>query len=66
LMPIAPSPKNGPRTNIRDGSLQGGQTRATDLPYHPPQHGSRCGPDLYQTFKSKKDGCVKVVFHPAS
>jgi threonine dehydrogenase-like Zn-dependent dehydrogenase len=23
------------------------------------------GPDLYQTFKSKKDGCVKVVFHPA-
>jgi threonine dehydrogenase-like Zn-dependent dehydrogenase len=24
------------------------------------------GPDLYQTFKSKKDGCVKVVFHPAA
>jgi len=24
------------------------------------------GPNLYQTFKSKKDGCVKVVFHPAS
>ena len=23
------------------------------------------GPDLYQTFKNKKDGCVKVVFHPA-
>ena len=23
------------------------------------------GPDLYQTFKTKKDGCVKVVFHPA-
>ena len=23
------------------------------------------GPDLYQTFKEKKDGCVKVVFHPA-
>ena len=23
------------------------------------------GPDLYQTFKAKKDGCVKVVFHPA-
>ena len=22
------------------------------------------GPDLYQTFKDKKDGCVKVVFHP--
>jgi threonine dehydrogenase-like Zn-dependent dehydrogenase len=22
------------------------------------------GPDLYQTFKEKKDGCVKVVFHP--
>ena len=22
------------------------------------------GPDLYQTFKAKKDGCVKVVFHP--
>jgi threonine dehydrogenase-like Zn-dependent dehydrogenase len=21
------------------------------------------GPDLYQTFKIKKDGCVKVVFH---
>ena len=23
------------------------------------------GPDLYQTFKAKKDRCVKVVFHPA-
>jgi threonine dehydrogenase-like Zn-dependent dehydrogenase len=23
------------------------------------------GPDLYQTFKTKKDGCTKVVFHPA-
>ena len=23
------------------------------------------GPALYQTFKTKKDGCVKVVFHPA-
>jgi threonine dehydrogenase-like Zn-dependent dehydrogenase len=23
------------------------------------------GPDLYKTFKTKKDGCVKVVFHPA-
>ncbi len=23
------------------------------------------GPDLYQAFKTKKDGCVKVVFHPA-
>ena len=23
------------------------------------------GPDLYQTFKDKKDGCTKVVFHPA-
>ena len=23
------------------------------------------GPNLYQTFKTKKDGCVKVVFHPA-
>jgi threonine dehydrogenase-like Zn-dependent dehydrogenase len=23
------------------------------------------GPDLYETFKAKKDGCVKVVFHPA-
>ena len=23
------------------------------------------GPDLYQTFKAKKDDCVKVVFHPA-
>jgi threonine dehydrogenase-like Zn-dependent dehydrogenase len=23
------------------------------------------GPDLYRTFKEKKDGCVKVVFHPA-
>jgi threonine dehydrogenase-like Zn-dependent dehydrogenase len=23
------------------------------------------GPDLYQTFKTKKNGCVKVVFHPA-
>jgi threonine dehydrogenase-like Zn-dependent dehydrogenase len=23
------------------------------------------GLDLYQTFKTKKDGCVKVVFHPA-
>ncbi|MGB7974332.1 MAG: hypothetical protein WCF81_08270 [Roseiarcus sp.] len=23
------------------------------------------GPDLYQTFKAKKDGCVKVVIHPA-
>jgi threonine dehydrogenase-like Zn-dependent dehydrogenase len=23
------------------------------------------GPDLYKTFKDKKDGCVKVVFHPA-
>ena len=23
------------------------------------------GPNLYQTFKKKKDGCVKVVFHPA-
>ena len=23
------------------------------------------GPDLYQAFKNKKDGCVKVVFHPA-
>ena len=22
------------------------------------------GPDLYQAFKTKKDGCVKVVFHP--
>jgi threonine dehydrogenase-like Zn-dependent dehydrogenase len=22
------------------------------------------GPDLYQTFKNKKDGCVTVVFHP--
>ncbi len=22
------------------------------------------GPGLYQTFKEKKDGCVKVVFHP--
>ena len=22
------------------------------------------GPDLYKTFKDKKDGCVKVVFHP--
>ena len=22
------------------------------------------GPDLYQTFKTKKDGCVKVVFQP--
>ncbi len=21
------------------------------------------GPDLYQTFKEKKDGCVKVVFN---
>jgi hypothetical protein len=31
LMPIAPSPKNGPRTNIRDGSLQGGQTMAKRL-----------------------------------
>ena len=23
------------------------------------------GPALYKTFKDKKDGCVKVVFHPA-
>ncbi|GLS42819.1 zinc-dependent alcohol dehydrogenase [Methylobacterium brachythecii] len=23
------------------------------------------GPDLYNTFKDKKDGCVKVVFHPS-
>ena len=23
------------------------------------------GPDLYKAFKEKKDGCVKVVFHPA-
>lgn len=23
------------------------------------------GPDLYNTFKEKKDGCVKVVVHPA-
>ena len=23
------------------------------------------GPDLYKTFKAKKDGCTKVVFHPA-
>ena len=23
------------------------------------------GPDLYRTFKAKKDGCTKVVFHPA-
>lgn len=23
------------------------------------------GPDLYKTFRDKKDGCVKVVFHPA-
>ena len=23
------------------------------------------GPDLYQAFKDKKDGCTKVVFHPA-
>jgi threonine dehydrogenase-like Zn-dependent dehydrogenase len=22
------------------------------------------GPDRYQTFRTKKDGCVKVVFHP--
>ena len=22
------------------------------------------GPDLYKTFRDKKDGCVKVVFHP--
>jgi threonine dehydrogenase-like Zn-dependent dehydrogenase len=22
------------------------------------------GPDLYETFKKKEDGCVKVVFHP--
>jgi threonine dehydrogenase-like Zn-dependent dehydrogenase len=22
------------------------------------------GPDLYQTFKAKKDGCVRVVLHP--
>ncbi|MCE4227017.1 glutathione-dependent formaldehyde dehydrogenase, partial [Methylobacterium sp. C25] len=22
------------------------------------------GPDLYNAFKDKKDGCVKVVFHP--
>jgi threonine dehydrogenase-like Zn-dependent dehydrogenase len=22
------------------------------------------GPALYQAFKEKKDGCVKVVFHP--
>jgi hypothetical protein len=21
-------------------------------------------PDLYKLFKEKKDGCVKVVFHP--
>ena len=24
------------------------------------------GPDLYQAFKAKKDGCMKVVFHPAA
>jgi hypothetical protein len=24
------------------------------------------GPDLYQTFKNKKDGCVKVVFRSRS
>ena len=30
--------------------------RSTDL---------AAGPDLYETFKNKKDGCVKVVFHPA-
>ncbi|MCE4227019.1 glutathione-dependent formaldehyde dehydrogenase, partial [Methylobacterium sp. C25] len=23
------------------------------------------GPDLYNTFKDKRDGCVKVVFHPS-
>ena len=23
------------------------------------------GPELYKTFRDKKDGCVKVVFHPA-
>ena len=22
------------------------------------------GPELYKTFRDKKDGCVKVVFHP--
>ena len=22
------------------------------------------GPDLYQTFKDKADGCTKVVFYP--
>ena len=22
------------------------------------------GPGLYETFKEKRDGCVKVVFHP--
>jgi len=21
------------------------------------------GPDLYKTFRDKKDGCIKVVFH---
>ena len=24
------------------------------------------GPELYQTFKDKKDGCTKVVFYPAT
>jgi hypothetical protein len=23
-------------------------------------------PDLYQTFKTKRDGCVKAVFHPGA
>ena len=39
------------------------QEKQVDTTSHfTPQHRLADGPDLYQTFK---DGCVKVVFHPA-
>ena len=34
------------------------------LRHHPPRARSRTGPELYKTFRDKKDGCIKVVLKP--
>ena len=53
---------------LRLGALHeiaGGGNGAIDVAAAARSNDLADGPDLYQTFKTKKDGCVKVVFHPA-
>ncbi len=43
--------------------IRGGADRP-DVPHHPPRGKLADAPKLYETFRDKKDDCVKVVLTP--